>query len=83
MYKYTDHAKKMMATREIDEHEVQAAIESGELEFTRTDEKARGTEYTHSIELKDTFPRKIMVGWTYDKDDILILTVYEVKRKWR
>ncbi len=83
MYKYTDHAKKMMATREIDEHEVQAVIENGELEFTRTDEKGRGTEYTHSIEFKDTFPRKIMVGWTYDKDDILILTVYEVKRKWR
>lgn len=83
MYKYTGHAKKMMATREINEHEVQAAIENGELEFTRTDEKGRGTEYTHSIELKDTFPRKIMVGWTYDKDDILILTVYEVKRKWR
>ncbi len=83
MYKYTDHARKMMATREIDEYEVQAAIENGELEFTRTGEKGRGTEYTHSIELKDTFPRKIMVGWTYDKDDILILTVYEVKRKWR
>lgn len=72
MYKYTDHAKKMMA-----------AIEKGELEFTRIDEKGRGTEYTHSIELKETFPRKIMVGWTYDKEDVLILTVYEVKRKWR
>ncbi len=83
MYKYTDHAKEMMATREINEYEVQAVIENGELEFTRTDEKGRGTEYTHSIQLKDTFPRKIMVGWTYDKDDILILTVYEVKRKWR
>ena len=83
MYKYTDHAKKMMATREISENEVQAAIESGELEFTRVDEKGRGTEYTHSIELKDIFPRKIMVGWAYDKDDLLILTVYEVKRKWR
>ena len=46
MYKYTDHAKKMMVTREIDEHEVQAAIENGELEFTRTDEKGRGTEYS-------------------------------------
>lgn len=83
MYKYTDHAKKMMAAREIIEQEVQAAIEKGELEFTRIDEKGRGTEYTHSIELKETFPRKIMVGWTYDKDDVLILTVYEVKRKWR
>ncbi len=83
MYKYTDHAKKMMAAREIIEQEVQAAIEKGELEFTRIDEKGRGTEYTHSIELKETFPRKIMVGWTYDKEDVLILTVYEVKRKWR
>lgn len=83
MYKYTDHAKKMMAAREITEQDVQAAIEKGELEFTRTDEKGRGTEYTHSIELKETFPRKIMVGWTYDKDDVLILTVYEIKRKWR
>ncbi len=83
MYKYTDHAKKMMAAREIIEQEVQAAIEKGELEFTRRDEKGRGTEYTHSIELKKTFPRKIVVGWTYDKDDVLILTVYEVKRKWR
>ncbi len=34
MYKYTDHAKKMMAAREIIEQEVQAAIEKGELEFT-------------------------------------------------
>ncbi|MDO9097724.1 MAG: DUF4258 domain-containing protein [Candidatus Methanoperedens sp.] len=83
MYKYTDHASKMMAAREIAEQEVQAAIEKGELEFTRIDEKGRGAEYTNSIELKDNFPRKIMVGWTYDKDDILILTVYEVKRKWR
>jgi hypothetical protein len=83
MYKYTDHAKKMMNVREISEHEVQAAIENGELEFTRTDEKGRGTEYTNSIELKVNFPRKIMVGWTYDKDDILVLTVYEVKRRWR
>ncbi len=83
MYKYTDPASKMMAAREITEQEVQAAIEKGELEFTRIDEKGRGTEYTHSIELKETFPRKIMVGWTYYKDDILILTVYEVKRKWR
>ena len=83
MYKYTDHAKKMMAARDITEQEVQAAIEKGELEFTRTDEKGRGTEYTQSIELKETFPRKIMVGWTYDKDDVLILTVYEIKIKWR
>ncbi len=83
MYKYTDHASKMMAAREIIEQEVQAAIEKGDLEFTRIDEKERGTEYTHSIELKEPFPRKIMVGWTYDKDDVLILTVYEVKRKWR
>jgi hypothetical protein len=83
MYKYTDHAKKMMNAREISEHEVQAAIENGGLEFTRTDEKGRGTEYTNSIELKDNFPRKIMVGWTYDKDDIIVLTVYEVKRRWR
>ncbi|CAG0983699.1 MAG: hypothetical protein MPEBLZ_03875 [Candidatus Methanoperedens nitroreducens] len=83
MYKYTDHAKKMMETREISEHEAQTAIEKGKLEFTRTDEKGRGNEYTHSIVLKDTFPRKIMVGWAYDKDDIVILTVYEVKRKSR
>ncbi len=73
----------MLSTREINEHEVQTAIEKGELEFTRIDEKARGTEYTHSIELKNIFQRKIMVEWTYDKDDILILTVYEVKRKLR
>lgn len=39
MYKYTDHASKMMAAREITEQEVQAAIEKGELEFTRIDEK--------------------------------------------
>jgi len=51
----------MMAAREITEQEVQAAIEKGELEFTRIDEKGRGAEYTNSIELKDNFPRKIMV----------------------
>jgi len=44
---------------------------------------SRSKEYTHSIELKDPFWRKIMVGWTYDADDVLILTLYEVKRKWR
>jgi hypothetical protein len=27
--------------------------------------------------------RKIMVGWTYDVNDILVLTVYEIKRRWR
>jgi len=58
-------------------------IEKGELEFTRINEKGRGMEYTHSIELKEPFPRKIMVGWTYDNEDVLILTVYEVKRRWR
>ncbi len=83
MYKYTDHAKKRMVSREISEDEIKAAVEKGDLEFTRIDEKGRGTEYTHSIELKDPFPRKIMVGWTYDGDDVLILSIYEVKRKWR
>ncbi len=72
-----------MASRQISEEDAIAAIEKGELEFTRIDEKGRGTEYTHSIELKDASCRKIMVGWTYDRDDILILTLYEVKRKWR
>jgi len=71
-----------MASRKISEDDVKAAIENGELEFTRIDEKGRGTEYTHSIELKDPLWRKIMVGWTYDEDDILILTLYEIKRKW-
>jgi hypothetical protein len=83
MYKYTDHARKRMVSREISENEIIAAIEKGDLEFTRIDEKGRGTEYTHSIELKEPFSRKIMVGWTYDEDDILILSVYEVKRRWR
>lgn len=83
MYKYTDHAKKRIVSREISEDEIKAAVEKGDLEFTRIDEKGRGTEYTHSIELKDPFPRKIMVGWTYDGDDVLILSIYEVKRKWR
>jgi hypothetical protein len=82
MYKYSDHARKRMASRKISEDDVKAAIENGELEFTRIDEKGRGTEYTHSIELKDPLWRKIMVGWTYDEDDILILTLYEIKRKW-
>lgn len=82
MYKYTDHARKRMNSRGISENE-QAVIEKSELEFTRTDEKGRGNEYTHSLELKENYPRKIMVGWTYDKEDILILTVYEIKRKWR
>ena len=58
-------------------------IEKGELEFTKKDEIGRGTEYTHSLESKENCPRKIMVGWTYDKKDILIMTVYEVKRKSR
>jgi hypothetical protein len=83
MYKYTDHARKRMVSREISENEIIAAIEKGDLEFTRIDEKGRGTEYTHSIELKEPFSRKIMDGWTYDEDDILILSVYEVKRRWR
>ena len=82
MYKFSDHARKRMASRKITEDDVIAAIENGELEFTRIDEKGRGTEYTHSIELKDPLWRKIMVGWTYDEDDILILTLYEIKRKW-
>ncbi len=82
MYKYTDHARKRMASRQISDDEIKAAVETGELEFTRIDEKGRGTEYTHSIELKEPFPRKIMVGWAYDKSDILVLSVYEVKRKW-
>lgn len=83
MYKYTDHAKKRMVSRKISEDEIKTAVEKGDLEFTRIDEKGRGTEYTHSIELKDPFPRKIMVGWTYDGDDVLILSIYEIKRKWR
>ncbi len=83
MYKYTDHARKRMASRDINEDEIKAAVEKGDLEFTRINENGRGMEYTHSIEIKEPFPRKIMVGWTYDVDDILIFTVYEVKRKWR
>ena len=67
MYKYTDHARKRMVSRGIGDAEIKAAVEKGDLEFTRIDEKGRGTEYTHSIELKDPFPRKIMVGWTYEK----------------
>jgi len=72
-----------MNSRGISEKEIQEAIERGELEFTRIDETGRGTEYTHSIESKEIYPRKIMVGWTYKKDEILILTVYEVKRRWK
>jgi len=83
LYKYTDHARKRISSRQIGEDEIKAAVENGELEFTRIDEKSRGTEYTHSIELKEPFLRKIMVGWTYDKNDILVLSVYEIKRKWR
>ena len=82
MYKFSDHARKRMASRGISEEDMISAVENGELEFTRIDEKGRGKEYTHSIELKYPFWRKIMVGWTYDEDDILILTLYEIKRKW-
>ncbi len=83
MSKFTDHARRRMASREISEDEIKAAIEKGDLEFTRIDEKGRGTEYTHSIELKEPFIRKIMVGWAYDENDIIILSVYEIRRKWR
>jgi hypothetical protein len=55
MYKFSDHARKRMASRKISEDVVINAVENGDLEFTRTDEKGRGTEYTHSIELKDPF----------------------------
>lgn len=44
MYKFSDHAKKRMASRQISEEDAIAAIEKGELEFTRIDEKGRGTE---------------------------------------
>jgi Domain of unknown function (DUF4258) len=81
MFKFSEHARKRMISREISEEDVIATVENGELEFTRIDEKGRGTEYTHSIELKDPFWRKIMVGWRYDVDDVLILTLYEIKRK--
>ena len=83
MYRYTDHARKRMLSRGISEEEIHDAIEKGELEFTKKDEIGRGTEYTHSFESKESYSRKIMVGWTYDKKDILIMTVYEVKRKSR
>jgi hypothetical protein len=72
-----------MLSRGISEEEIHEAIEIGELEFIKKDEIGRGTEYTHSFESKESYPRKIMVGWTYDKKDILIMTVYEVKRKSR
>jgi hypothetical protein len=71
-----------MASRQISDDEIKSAVETGELEFIRIDEKGRGTEYTHSIEQKEPFQRKIMVGWAYDKSDILVISVYEVKRKW-
>lgn len=49
MYKFSDHARKRMASRKISEDDVINAIENGDLEFTRIDEKGRGMEYTHSI----------------------------------
>lgn len=73
----------MMGARDISKREVELAVESGELECTKTDEKGRGDEYYHSIELKEPVPRKIIVGWAYQDKDIRIITAYEVKRKWR
>lgn len=83
MYKYTNHARKMMRTREITEEEVESAVERVNLEFTQIDEKGRGTEYTHSIELRNSISRTIMVGWSYDGEGKLIHTVYEIKRRWK
>lgn len=83
MYTFTDHAKKMMKARKITQEDVKKAVEFGELEFEKMDDKDRGTEYYHSIELKEPAPRKIVVGWTYRDEDIKIITAYEVKRKRR
>ncbi|MDI6654372.1 MAG: DUF4258 domain-containing protein [Candidatus Hydrothermarchaeota archaeon] len=83
MYILTDHAKRMMKARKITQEDVKKAVESGELEFTKIDEKGRGTERYQSIELKGPFPRKIVVGWAYEGENIKVITVYEIKRKWR
>lgn len=83
MYIFSGHARKMMKARGITEREAKKAVEFGELEFTKIDEKGRGTEYYHSLELKEPFYRKIVVGWTYKGEDIKIITAYDIKRKWR
>jgi hypothetical protein len=44
MYKFSDHARKRMASRGISEEDVISAVENGELEFTRIDEKGKGKE---------------------------------------
>jgi hypothetical protein len=81
MYTFTDHAKRMMKARKITQDDVKNAIESGELAFTKTDEKGRGTERYHSIELADPFPRTIVVGWVQKDGKITVITAYEVRRK--
>lgn len=83
MYTYTDHAKRMMKARKISNDDVKMAIECGELEFKKKDERGRGTEYYHSLELKEQFPRKIVVGWMETNGKITVITAYEIKRKKR
>ncbi len=72
-----------MFSRDISEDEVIVVIEKGELEYTKTDDKGRGTEYTHSCLVGNDYLRKIMVGYSYDGEDIVIHTVYETKRRWK
>lgn len=73
----------MMKARKITHEDVKRAVESGELEFEKIDDKGRGTEYYHALEMRDPFLRKIVVGWAYKGEDIRVITVYEIKRKWR
>jgi hypothetical protein len=40
-----------MSSRQISEDEIKAAVETGELEFTRIDEKSRGTEYPRTFSI--------------------------------
>lgn len=41
-----------MRKRKIENEDVEKVVEYGELEFTKSNEKGRGTEYYYSLELK-------------------------------
>ncbi len=81
MYILTDHARddesKEKHTRSEESCRIRRTC------VRKIDEKGRGVEYYHSIELKEPFPRKIVVGWMYKGKNVKIITAYEIKRKWR
>jgi len=79
-YKYVKHANERLQQREVNRLEVKQALKNGHHEKRKDDFNEKHKRWNYSIRGKTIDKRNLRVAVTFDKKNMLIITVIDLDK---